>query len=80
MLKPMRQILKNKPYTNIGDITYQTGGFRGREEKSASEGKRETCACLKLSVRHVSGERLADLLNNSDPVRVKQAGNLRWDS
>lgn len=55
------------------------GGLLGREEKSPSQGKGETHACLKLSARKVSGERLADLLNNSDPERVMETGNLWRD-
>lgn len=39
----------------------------------------ETCACLKLSARKFSGEWFADLLNNSDPVRVVETGKLWRD-
>lgn len=82
------KVKEHKSYLSLRWIFYKVkywwfkvsnGGFWGREEKSASQGKRETCACLKLSVRIVSGEKLADLLNNSDPVWVVEAGNLWWD-
>ena len=67
------------PIQFSGGGEYQMQDSEGKRKKSASQGRRETCACLKLSARAVPGDRAADLLNNSDPVRALETGNLWLD-
>lgn len=47
--------------------------------KQSSKETQKTCACLKLSERIVSRDRLADLLNNFHPEHVVETGNLWRD-
>lgn len=61
---------------NTGGLGYHMEDFEAERKNSASPGKRETRACLKLSAGKVSGGSPADLLNNSEPC----ASHGGWES